>query len=93
MIRSPEIPISFSLEPKRAVLITSVMCSDRYSIQLQKNLLLYLYFHVLRMKNILPFIWKFAIIEPQAKSLILSNFLKVIMDGKGTLVSFTKYSE
>lgn len=45
------------------------------------------------MKNILPFIWKFAIIEPQAKSLILSNFLKVIMDGKGTLVSFTKYSE
>ena len=28
-------------------------------------------------------------IEPQAKTLILLNFLKVIMCGKGTLVFFT----
>lgn len=31
MIRSPEVPISFSLEPKGTTLITSVICSDRCS--------------------------------------------------------------
>ena len=44
-------------------------------------------------ENILPFIWKFAIIEPQAKSLVLLNFLKVIMGGKVITASLTKYSE
>ena len=36
---------------------------------------------------------RFSLIEPQAKSLVLFNFLKVIMSGKVITVSFTKYSE
>lgn len=87
MIRSPEVPISFSRELGGPALIIAVMSSDRCSFGSDGSFISLFpcsqnkEFH-LSSGNL-----------PQDRSFLLFNFFKVIMSGKGAFVSFSKYSE